>query len=54
MAACGKVVFATADEAGMALVNAKIRRMLKNDQKRREERYYHCVNCQGYHLTSRP
>lgn len=49
---CPKKRFATEHAAGQALVSAKIRRYLHGNLKRREERAYHCVNCDGWHLTS--
>jgi hypothetical protein len=52
----GKVRYASYDEAGLALVNAKIRRAFGRAgwQKRREERVYYCGDCNGFHLSSLP
>lgn len=47
-----KVRFGSYDEAQLALVDAKIKRVLRGKQKRREERSYWCGGCNGFHLTS--
>jgi len=51
---CTKRRFASWDEAGLVLVDAKIERVLRGKQRRREERVYYCGNCEGFHLTSQP
>lgn len=50
----GKDRFATEHDAGLALVNCKIARVLHHKHKRKEQRYYCCSQCRGWHLTSKP
>lgn len=50
----GKVRYASADEAGLVLVNAKIARSLHGRLRRRELAVYYCGDCVGFHLTSKP
>lgn len=53
----GKVRYGSYDEAGLALVDCKIRASLhgnRNKQKRREQRQYWCGDCDGFHLSSSP
>lgn len=52
---CGKACFFTEHAARMALVNAKIKRALRHNQRRREQRAYPCPHRPGiWHLTSQP
>jgi hypothetical protein len=49
----GKARYASYDEAGLALVEAKIGAALRANRRRREQRIYWCGSCNGFHLTSR-
>lgn len=52
---CGKAPFYSEHAARMALVDAKIRRVLRHNTRRRECRVYACTNRPGiWHLTSQP
>lgn len=48
----GKVRFDTELDANMVLTNAKMLAALRHSNKRRENRYYPCNHCHGFHVTS--
>lgn len=47
----GKVRFASWDEAGLALVDRKIKRALRGRAKCMEQEIKYCGLCHGFHLT---
>jgi hypothetical protein len=53
VAGCEKKRFPSLDAAREALIDAKIRRALHHNKRRREQRTYFCKKCCGWHLTSR-
>lgn len=50
----GKARYGSYDEAALVLVDAKIKRSLRNNRRRREQGIYYCGDCNGFHLTSSP
>lgn len=50
----GKVRYATAIDAGIALGKARTGRVVKGRDQQVEVRHYPCNLCGGYHLTSKP
>jgi hypothetical protein len=49
----GKQPFPTETAARSALLDARISATLRNNQRRREQRYYACPHCHRWHLSSR-
>lgn len=46
--------YSTRAAASLALLDCKIRRVLRGKERRREQRIYYCRTCLRYHLTSQP
>jgi hypothetical protein len=50
----GKIRYATAIDAGIALGRARAGRPVKGRDAKVEQRQYYCSTCGGWHLTSQP
>lgn len=54
---CNKTLkqrYASEEAALRMLLTARIKRSLRENSNRREERAYWCLFCDGWHLTSQP
>jgi len=50
---CGKYKY-TKEDAQIAVFQAQSKAFLKDKHDRQECRWYYCVRCEAYHLTSKP